>query len=106
MDALSNLTTTASSNLSYIGTAAIGGYAGAYLQAKWKGVTDISPMGSYEIESLIAGGVGAYLWLLLRGPLSVDTQTLWKGLLVGWGAEFLYNRSVRGMLVQMNVVSA
>lgn len=89
--------------MSYLGLGAAGGYAGAWLQAKYNGVTGVDPVGRYQVESLVAGGVGSYLWLLARGS-DVDTQTVWKALLVGWGAEWIYNKFVRGLLTEMNIV--
>jgi uncharacterized membrane protein YeaQ/YmgE (transglycosylase-associated protein family) len=101
---MENAMGTASNNMSYIGTGAVGGYVGAWLQAKYNGVSGVDPMGRYQIESLVAGGVGAYLWLLVRGPYNVDTDAIWKALLVGWGAEWIYQKFVRGLLTEMNVV--
>lgn len=97
------LTNTFSSNMSYIGYGALGGYVGAYALARWNGVEGIQPLGRYQIESGVAGGVFNYIWLLALN--NVDTDTVWKAMLVGFLGEWLYNRFVKGILTEMNVVS-
>ena len=97
---------TATGNARYIGLGAVGGYAGAFIQSKVQGVEGIDPMGMYQVQSALAGGIGSYLWLLLRGVGidGADTDSIWKPLLVGWGAEWVYNKLVRGLLSEMSVV--
>lgn len=93
---------TFSYNMGYIGYGALGGYVGAYLLARWNGVQGVQPLGRYQVESAVAGGVGNYLWLLTMND--VDTYSIWKPMLVGFGAEWIYNRFIKGMLTEMGVV--
>lgn len=90
-------------NLAYIGYGALGGYAGAWAMARWNAIDGVQPLGRYQIESAVAGGVGNYLWLLVKSD--ADTRSIWKPILVGVLGEWLYNRFVKNMLVEMNILS-
>lgn len=90
--------------LQYIGLSAVGGYVGAYAYAKYEGVSGIDPLGSYQVESLIAGGVGGYLWLIFMDQ--PDLFTWWKPILVGAVTAQIYDRWIRNMMVEWNILSA
>ena len=89
----------------YLLYGAVGGYVGAYAMAKFNQVDNIEPLGRYQVESGIAGAVGNYLWLVIRGPSLVDTDTVWKGMLMGVAAEWLYNRFLKGAVANMWTVA-
>jgi hypothetical protein len=91
-------------SLGQIGYGALGGYVGSWAVARWNGIEGIQPLGRYQIESAVAGGLTEYIWIFFKG-VNADVGTVWKPMLVGFLGEWLYNRFVRGTLVEMNVIS-
>lgn len=77
-------------NMGYLGSAAAGGYVSSYLMSKMRSEENMDLLGYYMVSSALAGGAGGYLWLLLVS--GADKSTMWKGALVGAGAQWLWNK--------------
>jgi hypothetical protein len=93
-DVTARVTGPISNNPGYLVKGAIGGYIGAFALAKYYKYDNIDPMGRYLLESAVAGAVGDYLWLMLLTD-SVDTDSMWKGVLIGMLGQLIYNRWIK-----------
>ena len=82
-------------NPNYLIYGALGGYVGAYAMSKYYKVEGVDPIGSYMIQSSLAGAVANYIGLM---TFVTDSQSMWKGLLLGVAGEALYNRIFKNLL--------
>lgn len=77
----------------YIGAGFVGGALGFYLVQKYKNQTDISIVDSLTLESGIAGAAATYIGAML----GADPTSMWKGALIGFGGEWVFNKFLKGM---------
>jgi len=79
----------------YLAAGFVGGSLGFYLMQKKEGASP-SIMDVMVLESGLAGAVTSYL-VIMSG--FVDPTSLWKGALVGFGGEYIFNSFIKGMFV-------
>lgn len=78
----------------YLGSGFVGGYLGFFLVEKYKNQAEIDFMSTYALESGVAGLAGTYIAAMLGS----DVTSMWKGALIGFGAEFLFNKYLKNLV--------
>jgi len=89
----------------YMGYGAIGGAVRPYIGSLLSGNTaklDLILTG-YGLESALAGAVTNYLFLVFGSP---DTLSIGKGVLLGFGGSWVWDKFIRQMFVKWGLISA
>ena len=87
------LTTPFTDHGMYLAYGALGGYVGGYVWSKGQNLENVDPVGKFQLENAIAGGVTTYLYDI--SMTGVDTKTWWKGALVGVLGMWVWNKFLR-----------
>ena len=89
------LTNPLTNNYDYLGYGAVGGYIGAYAIGKYETKNGIegsvainSFTDSYLLVSALAGVLANYIGIMA----GTDPSSVWKGILLGVGGQWVYNK--------------